>query len=70
MSMNPIHNRMQQSWQLLRQQWQKVGSLWRDEKYLQFEHEFWHPLESQMPSTLIELERMAQLIAQARQSVR
>jgi len=36
----------------------------------QFEREFWQPLESQVPATLKEVERLAQVIAQARRSVK
>jgi len=36
----------------------------------QFEREFWQPLESQVPTTLQEMERLAQVIAGARRNVK
>jgi len=36
----------------------------------QFEREFWQPLESQAPAALKEMERLAEVIAQARRGVR
>jgi hypothetical protein len=58
------------AWQRLRQRWEETKALWNDPVRWQFEREFWQPLESQMLTTQKEMERLAQMIAQARRSVR
>lgn len=70
MSLHITYNQFQQAWQQLRQQWHKTTALWNDPVRWQFEQEFWQPLESQVPVTLLKMERLAQVIAQARQNVR
>lgn len=69
MSLNVTHNRFQQAWQQLCRQWQKTVALWNDPVRWEFEREFWQPLEGQVPATLQTMERLAQVIAQARQNV-
>ncbi|MBP1468939.1 hypothetical protein EYB53_024740 [Candidatus Chloroploca sp. M-50] len=61
---------LQQSWQHVRQTWQTTTMLWDDAVRWQFEGEFWQPLNSQVPVTLIRLEELMRVIAQARQHVR
>ncbi|HIC87993.1 MAG TPA: hypothetical protein EYP04_01105 [Anaerolineae bacterium] len=70
MSLNVTHNQLQQAWQQLRRQWQETAALWNDPVRWQFEQEFWQPLERQVPATLQEMDRLAQVMAQARQNVR
>lgn len=70
MSLNVTSNQLQTAWQHLRNQWQKTAEAWNDSVRWQFEREFWQPLESQMPRTIQEMERLAQVIAQARQNVK
>jgi len=69
MSLGVTHNQFQQAWQQLRQQWQKTIALWNDPIRWQFEREFWQTLETQVPATMQTMERLAQVIAQARQNV-
>ena len=70
MSLNISHDRLQGAWQGLRGQWSKTTALWNDPVKVQFEREFWQSLESQVPITLQEMQRLGQVIAQARQNVR
>lgn len=69
MSMNLIHNQVQQSWQHVNQQWQKTTAQWNDPVRWQFEQDFCQMLERQVPATLQTMERLAQVIAQAQQNV-
>jgi len=69
MSLSVTHNQFQQAWQQLRQQWQKTIALWNDPIRWQFERDVWQPLESQVPVALQAMERLAQVIVQARQNV-
>ncbi len=70
MTVNYASSEMEQAWQQVRAQWQKAGGVWNDAVRWQFEREFWQPLESLAPATIQEIERLAQVIAQARQNVR
>lgn len=70
MSLTPTLSRLQQSWRQLHQQWLTTSSQWRDEKRDQFEHEYWQPVEGQVANTLMEMERLSQVIVQVRQIVR
>ena len=69
-NLNTTRAELQEAWQRLRQRWQGTTVLWNDPMCRQFEREFWQPLEDQMPATLKEMERLAQVIAQARRGVR
>lgn len=70
MSLISMQSRLQQSWRQLHQQWLTTSSRWHDEKRDQFEHEHWQPVESQIANTLVEMERLSQVIVQVRQIVR
>ncbi len=67
--MNKTFSQLQQALQGLRQQWQRTNALWDDVVRWQFERESWQPLERQAQATLQEMERLAQVIAQAQQNV-
>jgi uncharacterized protein YukE len=54
----------------LRQRLEETKALWNDPVRRRFEKEHWTPLESQVQATQREMERLAQVIAQARRSVR
>ncbi len=53
----------------LRQRWQDIQSVWNDPVSRAFEQEYLLPLESQVQAAQREMERLAQVIAQARRSV-
>jgi hypothetical protein len=54
----------------LAQRWEDTKSLWNDPVRWNFEKEYWTPLEKQTQATQREMERIAQVIAQARRSVK
>lgn len=68
-SLKATYDQFQNTWKSLQRQWQAICDLWDDPMRRQFEKEFWQPLETRMPATLKEMERLAQVIAQARWSV-
>lgn len=68
-NLNTTGTKLQEAWQRLCLRWQETTPLWNDPVRWQFEREYWQPLESQMPATQREMERLAQVIAQARRSV-
>jgi hypothetical protein len=61
---------LHEAWQRVCQRWQGTTALWNDPVRWQFEREFWQPLEDQVPLTLREMERLAEVIAGARRSVK
>ncbi|MBC7264335.1 MAG: hypothetical protein H5T64_08235 [Chloroflexi bacterium] len=69
-NLNTITAELDEAWQRLRQRWEETKAMWNDPVRWQFEREFWQPLESQVPIILKEMERLAQVIAQARRNVR
>jgi hypothetical protein len=69
-NLNTTRAKLHEAWQRLRQRWQGTTALWNDPMRWQFEQEFWQSLENQVPITLKEMERLAEVIAQARRSVK
>ncbi len=55
---------------LLVQRWEDARTLWRDPVAWHFEKQYWNPLHAQARATQQELERLAQVIAQAQRQVR
>jgi hypothetical protein len=56
--------------QRVRQRWEGTKSVWNDRVRWDFDKNHWTPLESQTQEVLKEMERLAQLIAQAQRSVK
>jgi len=54
----------------LRQQWQATCALWQDPVAHHFERRFWQEWEQTVPATLAAMERLAQILEQARREVR
>jgi hypothetical protein len=50
--------------------WQATSALWSDAVQRDFERDHLKPLDAQVFATLREMERLAQLVAQARRHVR
>jgi hypothetical protein len=50
--------------------WENTQATWNDLVRWDFEKQYWTPLEAQIQATQRELERLAQIIAQAQRSVR
>jgi len=69
-TLSTTRDRLNSAFRSLSDQWGISCGLWNDSKRHRFEREFWQPLETQMPLTLKEMARLAQVIAQARQSVK
>ncbi|MBI3739515.1 MAG: hypothetical protein HY258_10760 [Chloroflexi bacterium] len=54
----------------LAQRWADTKTVWDDSVQRDFEKEYWEPLEAQIRSTQQEMERLAQVIAQAQRNVK
>jgi hypothetical protein len=61
---------LQTAWRRLCQAWEDAKAVWNDPVRWSFEKEHWTPLEQQVPAVQREMERLAQVIAQARRSVK
>ncbi|MEW5872346.1 MAG: hypothetical protein AB1894_23990 [Chloroflexota bacterium] len=70
MELQAVLAHMQQSWQILQQRWEAVGALWDDPVRRGFEGQYWQPLDTQADQTRQALERLAQVVSQARRSVK
>ncbi len=70
MDLDSACGEMQRSWEDLSQKWREATSMWNDEIRWQFESAFWKPLQSQVPMTVVKMENLSKVIAQARQNVR
>jgi len=57
-------------WKTLRQRWEDTTAVWNDPVRWSFEKEHWTPLDAQAQATQREMEQLAQVIAQARRSVK
>jgi hypothetical protein len=55
---------------VLRQRWEHTKTLWNDSVRRGFEDDYWTPLEKQTQATQREMEKLAQVIAQAQRSVK
>lgn len=58
------------AWQVLHQRWEQTRAVWNDPVARSFEKEHWTPLEQQTRTTQQEMERLAQVVAKARRSVK
>jgi len=61
---------LQDAFRRLSQRWKEVKAVWADSVQRRFEKRYWAPLESQTQATLKEMDRLAQVIAQARRHVK
>lgn len=69
-SLNDTAAELRDAWQRLGQLWDDVKTAWNDPVRWDFERQYWTPLESQVQATQRELERLAQVIAQAQRVVK
>ena len=69
-NLNDTRAELQEAWQRLNLRWQETTALWNDPVRRHFEREFWQPLEGQWQPTVTDMERLAQVIAQAQRSVK
>jgi hypothetical protein len=61
---------LNRAWITIHQHWGETKTVWNDSVRWDFEKDYWIPLENQVLSAQRELERLEQIIAQARQSLR
>jgi hypothetical protein len=54
------------TWKTLQERWQETDRYWRDPVRQQFEEQHWSPLEPAVLSTLTAIDRLAQVLIQAR----
>lgn len=69
-SPNNARERLHNGWQLLQRQWQSTCASWNDPVSQRFEREFWQDFERTVPAMMDEMQKLAEVIAQARRSVR
>lgn len=60
----------QEAWQRLSRRWEDTKAVWKDPIAWHFAKEYWDVLAPQPPAVQREMERLAQVIAGARRSVR
>ena len=70
MSVNLSAEKLGANAQALHQRWANTQSVWNDPVSRNFEQEYLVSLESQLQTTQREMERLAQVIAQVRRSVK
>jgi hypothetical protein len=68
-NLNTTIAQLDSAWKTLRQRWEATKAVWNDPVRWDFEKEYWMPLEGQVLATQREMERLAQVIAQARRNV-
>ncbi len=69
MSMEAASNQLKLTWMRVRSQWEQTSQLWNDSMRNQFAEQFWAPVEDAVPPVLQQMERFAQTVKQASQSV-
>jgi hypothetical protein len=57
-------------WTKLQAQWQKTSALWNDSAKVRFEKEFWQEYEPIIRATIKQLERLDQIVDQAKREVK
>lgn len=57
-------------WIKLQTQWQKTSELWNDSEKFRFQKEFWQEYEPIIRATMKQLERLDQVIDQAKREVK
>jgi hypothetical protein len=69
-SLSITHAQLFESFQRMCQRWEGSKAVWNDRVRWDFEKNYWTPLDSQTQVVLKEMERLAQIISQARRSVK
>ncbi len=68
--LNESVSALKESWMRLQQRFDDAKSKWDDPIRWAFEKQTWAPLERQARETLLEMQRLAEVIAQARRQVK
>lgn len=58
------------AWKRLQLRWEESGRAWDDPVRAELERRYWEPLLAETRATLREVERLMQVLAQARRSVK
>ena len=61
---------LKENWLRLEQRWGLAAAKWNDPVRWAFEKQTWAPLERQTRETLLEMQRLAEIVAQARRQVK
>jgi len=69
-SLNQTRDRLQAELSRLHTQWQLTSDRWRDAVHHRFEREFWQEYDRAVLPTLREMDRLAEVISQARREVK
>jgi hypothetical protein len=69
-SLMNAHDHLDQAWQSLQRQWQASSEQWNDPVSRRFEREFWEEYERVTLAMMAEIQRLAEVIAQARRAVK
>ncbi len=69
-SLLQARDHLDNSWKALRLQWQAALTLWNDPVSRHFERDYWQEFERVVSATSEEMRNLAQILAQARRSVR
>ncbi len=69
-NLNTALSQLDQSWKALSLRWEETKKVWTDLVRHDFEKTYWEPLTPQPPAVGQELERLAQVIAGAKRSVK
>jgi hypothetical protein len=69
-SLNGLITNLDDDWRALRQRWLDTTAVWNDPVRWHFETDHWEPLEKQVAATRREMERLAQVMAHAKQAVK
>lgn len=62
--------RIEDSWRMLQNQWQTSCGQWDDVVRQHFEQEFWQDCERVIPPALREMQKLTEILAQARREVK
>jgi hypothetical protein len=69
-NLNITISRLESEWKALALRWEETKKVWTDLVRRDFEKEYWETLAPQPPAVQREMERLAQVIAGARRSVK
>ena len=68
-NLNPIHDRLQNRFRMLRLEWQRTCEQWDDPVRHRLEREIWQEFERAVPQALDELRNLSELIARAQREL-
>ncbi len=62
-------NHLDDSWSMLKGQWQQTYDYWLDTKRDEFERDYWQTMESEFQSTIAELHRLREVVDVVRRRI-